>query len=162
MKIWVPVIRRAWAEEEAKRASEQAKTLEEARERWERHGLKVVVEGNLREEELAGRTWLKAGNLSPLQESVDQGESLLEKIVTMSAKVKGESAAAIERIIQIISSAIQALRRRLSDSSAIISARAGQSLEKSKSSVHEFRQNASGFFSGVKDGLTKVTDRFKA
>ncbi|KAK7831425.1 hypothetical protein CFP56_027447 [Quercus suber] len=44
---------RAWAEDEAKRANEQAKALEEARDRWERQGIKVVVDDDLREETTA-------------------------------------------------------------------------------------------------------------
>ncbi|MBA0553914.1 hypothetical protein Golob_013053, partial [Gossypium lobatum] len=43
-------IARAWAEDEAKRAREQAKALEEAREQWERRGVKVVVGNDLHEE----------------------------------------------------------------------------------------------------------------
>ncbi|XP_078427511.1 oxidoreductase/transition metal ion-binding protein [Wolffia australiana] len=153
---------RSWAEEEAKRASEQAKALEEARERWERHGLKIVVEGDLRDEELAGSAWRGAGSRSPLQETIERGESVLEKITAMSAGIKGRSKAALDRTVQIVSSAIASLKRTIADFSAVFAARAGDA-------AAELRRSAAGFFSGaaegakraVEEGVAKMSHKFK-
>lgn len=181
------MIRRTWAEEEAKRASEQAKALEEARERWERHGLKVVVEGSLRDDELAGTTWLNAGNQSPLQETISRGEGVLEKLTAMAAGIRGKSAAAMETIIQIISSAVSALKQSFSELPEAVAAQASKSMEdlrgaaseltsaaaeRSSRSIQELRESASEFYSGVRDGakravedcrdsVEKITQKFK-
>ncbi|CAA6655584.1 unnamed protein product [Spirodela intermedia] len=178
---------RAWAEEEAKRAIEQAKALEEARERWERHGLKVVVEGSLRDDELAGTTWLNAGNQSPLQETINRGEGVLEKLRAMAVGISGNSAVAMERMIQIISSAVSALKQFLSKLPGAVAATACKSVEdlrgaaselssvaaeRSSRSIQELRESASGFYSGVRDGakravedcregVEKITQKFK-
>ncbi|GJX56199.1 hypothetical protein Tco_0286096 [Tanacetum coccineum] len=55
---------RSWAEDEAKRAREQAKVLEEARDRWESQGIKVVVNKDLRDDAIAESTWVDTQNLS--------------------------------------------------------------------------------------------------
>ncbi|PQM36540.1 uncharacterized protein Pyn_01004 [Prunus yedoensis var. nudiflora] len=65
---------RAWAEDEAKRAREQAKVLEEARDRWERQGIKVVVDNDLREEALAEVTWLDAGKQFSVEGTVSRAK----------------------------------------------------------------------------------------
>ncbi|XP_077241870.1 uncharacterized protein LOC143882253 isoform X2 [Tasmannia lanceolata] len=82
---------RTWAEDEAKRAREQAKALEEARERWERHGLKIVVDEELRDYAYAGVTWVEAGKPSPIDGTVNRAEKLVVKLKAMSSEIKGKS-----------------------------------------------------------------------
>ncbi|KAG5230687.1 Chloroplast thylakoid membrane [Salix suchowensis] len=92
---------RAWAEDEAKRAREQAKALEEARYRWEKHGIKVVVDSSLDEESSTGVTWLTAGKQIPSVEgTVSRAENLVDKLKLMADNVKGKSLNVIDKIIQ--------------------------------------------------------------
>uniref|UniRef100_A0A804Q6E1 Uncharacterized protein n=1 Tax=Zea mays TaxID=4577 RepID=A0A804Q6E1_MAIZE len=69
---------RAWAEEEAKKAREHARALEEARNQWERQGIRVVVEGELKDDASAGVTWANAGKEHAVDESINRAEALLE------------------------------------------------------------------------------------
>ncbi|KAJ6971311.1 hypothetical protein NC653_035548 [Populus alba x Populus x berolinensis] len=81
---------RAWAEDEAKRAREQAKALEEARYRWEKHGIKVVVDSSLDEESSTGVTWLTAGKqVSSAEGTVNRAENLVDKLKLMQITLKG-------------------------------------------------------------------------
>ncbi|KAJ7974175.1 Chloroplast thylakoid membrane, putative isoform 1 [Quillaja saponaria] len=94
---------RGWAEDEAKRAREQAKSLEEARNRWEKHGIKVVVDDDLREEASAGVTWLNAGTQFSVQGAVNRAKNLMDKLKTMAAGISGKSKDVLNKIIQRIS-----------------------------------------------------------
>ncbi|MQM07768.1 hypothetical protein Taro_040618 [Colocasia esculenta] len=146
---------RSWAEEEAKRANEQAKALEEARERWERHGLKIVVDENLRDDEIAGTTWLNAGKQWSLEETIKNGESLLDKLKAMALSIKGQSAAVVEKIIQIITSLVSALKQWVSNASQHASELRGDIIEKASKSRDELRANASEFTSSIADRSSK-------
>uniref|UniRef100_A0A1D1ZIE1 Huntingtin-interacting protein 1 n=1 Tax=Anthurium amnicola TaxID=1678845 RepID=A0A1D1ZIE1_9ARAE len=148
---------RAWAEKEAKRASEQAKALEEARERWERDGLKVNVDQDLRDEELGGTTWLNAGKRSLIEETIDRGENLLGKLKSMSISIKGKSAAVIEKIIQIIMSVVLALKRQASEAFQHASELRMAIIAKASTSIDEFRENASEFGLSIADKSSKST-----
>ncbi|KAG2580895.1 hypothetical protein PVAP13_6KG276080 [Panicum virgatum] len=88
---------RAWAEEEAKKAREHARALEEARNQWERQGIKVTVEGGLGDDASAGVTWASAGKEHPVDEAINRAESFLEKLKSMCAKMKVRSCDALER-----------------------------------------------------------------
>ena len=94
---------RAWAEDEAKRVREQAIALEEARDRWERHGIKVVVDDDLRKEASAGVTWLNASEQVSVQGTVDRAESLLDKLKQMAADIRGKSRDTLHKIIHVAS-----------------------------------------------------------
>jgi hypothetical protein len=82
---------RAWAEDEAKRAREQAKVLEEARFRWERQGIKVVVDADLEEETTAGVSWLNAGKQFSVEGTVSRAENLMDKLKAMAVDLRGKS-----------------------------------------------------------------------
>ncbi|PPD89429.1 hypothetical protein GOBAR_DD13632 [Gossypium barbadense] len=81
---------RAWAEDEAKRAREQAKALEEARERWERQGIKVVVDKDLQEETIAEVTWVNVGKKveDEVEGTVTRSEALVKKLKALASEVK--------------------------------------------------------------------------
>ena len=97
VSIDIPSLTRAWAEEEAKKAREHARALEEARNQWERQGIKVIVEGGLGDDASAGVTWANAGKEHPVDEAINRAESFLEKLKSMCAKMKVRSCDALER-----------------------------------------------------------------
>nr|CAB3497370.1 unnamed protein product [Digitaria exilis] len=106
---------RAWAEEEAKKAREHARALEEARNQWERQGIKVVVEGGLEDDASAGVTWANAGKEHPVNEAIGRAESLLEKLKSMSAEMKVRSHDALERVMEPVRSFIASLKQQAGD-----------------------------------------------
>ncbi|XP_057476523.1 uncharacterized protein LOC130764346 isoform X1 [Actinidia eriantha] len=147
---------RAWAEDEAKRAREQAKVLEEARDRWERQGIKVVVDEDLREEANVGVTWLNAGDQFSVEGTVSRAETLVEQLKAMIIDVRGKAKDTISRIIHKLLSLISVLKEW-----ALGAIQRGEELKdtalsKMGSSLQELHQSSAGFTSSLKDGAKRV------
>lgn len=163
---------RAWAEDEAKRAREQAKSLEEARERWERQGIKVVVDDDLREEANVGVTWVAAGNESPVEGTIDRAENLVDRLKTMADVVRGKSRDTIQRIIQMMASTIHSLKELILKAGRQTGELKDNAISKIGGSLQEARQGSVQLTSAVKegfkrvagecrDGVEKITQKFK-
>uniref|UniRef100_A0A0D9W1Q3 SLH domain-containing protein n=1 Tax=Leersia perrieri TaxID=77586 RepID=A0A0D9W1Q3_9ORYZ len=163
---------RAWAEDEAKKAREHAKALEEARNQWERHGIKVVVEGGLEDDASAGVTWANAGKEHQVDEAINRAGSLLEKLKSMSAEMKIRSCRSLERIIQHVSSFISSLKQGAAEARQRCTDLAAAAALKAKKLSSEARCNFRSFGSTIgdkskrvvedcKEGLEKFAHRFK-
>ncbi|PON90847.1 GPI-anchored adhesin-like protein [Trema orientale] len=163
---------RAWAEDEAQRAREQAKALEEARDRWERRGIKVVVDDDLREESLVGVTWVDASKQFSVDGTVKRAENLMDKLKAMAVGVREKSRGTLSRIILKIALLISNLKEW--------SAKAGKRAEdlrdaaiaKASGSAQQLQQSTSEFSSAIKEsakrvagecreGVGKLTQKFK-
>ncbi|XP_065007535.1 uncharacterized protein LOC135583148 isoform X1 [Musa acuminata AAA Group] len=167
------IMARSWAEEEAKRAREQAKALEEARERWERHGIKIVVDGDLQDDASIGTTWLIAGDQPPVDETIGRGETLVKKLKEMAAEMKHRSSVTIEKIIQRIVMIISALKQWVSVASNHATELRIAGISKAKNAMIEFKESASGFslvivdkarrvVADCKGSVGKISQKFKA
>ncbi|KAK3220696.1 hypothetical protein Dsin_014666 [Dipteronia sinensis] len=163
---------RAWAEDEAKRASEQAKALEEARGRWERHGIKVVVDDDLREESAAGVTWLNASKQQYVEGTVNRAQSLVDKLKVMAEDVRGKSREIIDQIIQKILLFISAIKGWVSNAGTRAGELKDATIQKTRESVEGLQQSTAELRSALKDsakrvagdcreGVEKLTQRFK-
>ncbi|XP_022871690.1 uncharacterized protein LOC111390807 isoform X2 [Olea europaea var. sylvestris] len=152
---------RAWAEDEAKRAREQLKVLEEARERWEKQGLKIVVDNDLREEEDAGVTWLATGKQLSVEGTIERSENLVDKLRAMADEVRGKSKDTINKIIEKILFLISILKEKfLKMSRGAVEMKDSAKL-KMESSLQELRQNSAEFTSAVKEGTKRVAGDWK-
>ncbi|GKA69413.1 hypothetical protein Tco_0775477, partial [Tanacetum coccineum] len=78
----------SWAEDEAKRAREQAKVLEEARDRWESQGIKVVVNKDLCDDAVAESTWVDNQNQSLIEGDEGHEDSSGQVILIGSISVE--------------------------------------------------------------------------
>ncbi|KAG7986842.1 hypothetical protein I3843_03G102600 [Carya illinoinensis] len=163
---------RAWAEDEAKRAREQAKVLEEARYRWERQGIKVVVDDNLREETTAGVSWLDAGKQFSVDATVNRAENLVDKLKTMAMDLRGKSRDIIDKVIQKIALLISNLRewtakagKRAEELQQTAISRASRSAQELQQSTAEFSlslmEGTKRVAGDCRDGVEKLTQRFK-
>ncbi|XP_066366195.1 uncharacterized protein [Miscanthus floridulus] len=163
---------RAWAEEEAKKAREHARALEEARNQWERQGIKVVVEGGLQDDASAGVTWAKAGKEHPVDEAINRAESLLEKLKSMSAEMKVRSRGALERVMQHVWSFIASLKQQAADARQWCTEFGASAASKANKVSAEVQGSVSAFGATLgdkskrvmeecKDGLEKFSHRFK-
>ncbi|CAI8593701.1 unnamed protein product [Vicia faba] len=164
---------RTWAEDEAKRVREQARALEEARDRWEKHGIKVVVDEDLRKEAEATAevTWLNVGEQHSTQGSIDRAESLLEKLKRMGEDVRGKSRETIDKIILMISIFISNLKEWASKTKlqaeelrdAAVS-KAGKSADELQHSAVEFgitvKEGAKRVAGDCREGVEKITQKF--
>uniref|UniRef100_A0A5B7BSB4 Putative GPI-anchored adhesin-like protein PGA55 isoform X1 n=1 Tax=Davidia involucrata TaxID=16924 RepID=A0A5B7BSB4_DAVIN len=147
---------RAWAEDEAKRAREQAKALEEARYRWEKHGIKVIVDNDLREEANAGVTWLNAGKQFSVEGTVCRAENLVDKLKAMAADVRGKSRDTIDIIIQKILFLISILKEWVSKAGIRAAELKDAAASKVGGSLQEFQQSSAEFTLALKEGAKRV------
>ncbi|RCV39829.1 hypothetical protein SETIT_9G001300v2 [Setaria italica] len=163
---------RAWAEEEAKKAREHARALEEARNQWERQGIKVVVEEGLEEDASAGVTWANAGKEHPVDEAINRAESLLEKLKSMSAEMKVRSHGALERVMQHVRSFIASLKQQAADArhwctefGTAAASKANKVSAEVQDSVYTFGSTmgdkSKRVMEDCKEGLEKFSHRFK-
>ncbi|KAG8098998.1 hypothetical protein GUJ93_ZPchr0013g34732 [Zizania palustris] len=163
---------RAWAEEEAKKAREHARALEDARNQWERHGIKVVVEGGLEDDAPAGVTWANAGKEHQVDEAINRAGSLLEKLKSMSAEMKVRSCHALERVIQHVRSFISILkqgeaetRQRCTDLGAAAASKAKKLSSEAQGKVYSFGSTIGDKSKRVvedcREGVEKFVQRFK-
>ncbi|WVZ13862.1 hypothetical protein V8G54_011428 [Vigna mungo] len=147
---------RAWAEDEAKRVREQAIALEEARDRWERHGIKVVVDDDLRKEASAGVTWLNASEQISVQGTVDRAENLLDKLKLMASDIRGKSRDILDKIIHLVSQFISKLREWASRTGKQAEEFGEASISKVGKSASELQQSAIEVGFGIKEGAKRV------
>ncbi|XP_020406726.1 uncharacterized protein [Zea mays] len=163
---------RAWAEEEAKKAREHARALEEAQNQWERQGIRVVVEGELKDDASARVTWANAGKEHAVDESINRAEALLEKLKTMSGEMEVRSQGAVERVMQHVRSFIAILKQQGADArqwctefGACAASRANEVSAQVKGSVSAFGatlgDKSKRAMEECKDGLERISHRFK-
>ncbi|KAL5567977.1 hypothetical protein UlMin_024552 [Ulmus minor] len=146
---------RAWAEDEAKRASEKAKALEEARDRWERHGIKVVVDNDLRQETLAGDTWVTSKQFS-VEGTISRAENLMDKLKAMTVDVREKSKERIHIIIQKIALLISNLKEWASGAGKRFEGLKDTAISKAGESAQKWQQSTSELGSAIKEGTKRV------
>ncbi|XVF12514.1 hypothetical protein REPUB_Repub08aG0125100 [Reevesia pubescens] len=147
---------RAWAEDEAKRAKEHAKALEEVRDRWERQGIKVVVDNDLREKTVAGVTWVNSGKQVAVEGTISRGETLVGKLKVLASEVKGKSREFINKIVQCIKYLILLLKEWAFKAGANAEELKNGIVLKAKGSIPELQQRTVGFSSAIKEGAKRV------
>ncbi|RLN39670.1 uncharacterized protein C2845_PM01G49650 [Panicum miliaceum] len=152
---------RAWAEEEAKKAREHARALEEARNQWERQGIKVVVEGGLGDDASAGVTWANAGKEHPVDEAINRAESLLEKLKSMCAKMKVRSCDVLERVMQHVRFFIASLKQQAADARHWCSEFGTGAASKASKVSAEVQGGVCAFGSTIGDKSKRVMDDCK-
>lgn len=147
---------RAWAEDEARRAREQAKSLEEARDRWEKHGIKVVVDTELREEASPEVTWLATARQMSEDGTVRRAENLVDKLKAMGSELRGKSKDVIDNIIQKILHLISMLRESALKSGKRVRELTDAAAVKAGGSLQELRQHTAELGSAIKEGTKRV------
>lgn len=163
---------RAWAEDEAKRAREHAKALEEARDQWERQGIKVVVDSDLQEEASAGVTWVNVAREFSAKGTVSRAETLMDKLKVMAASVMGKSREVIDQIVNTISMLIFKLKERFSNTlnrskelKGVAAVKACRSVEELKHQVADvnlrLKDGTKRLIGDCREGVEKLTQKFK-
>lgn len=152
--VLLMVLLRAWAEDEAKRARDQAKALDEARVRWESQGIKVVVDSDLREEAEAEGTWIASGSQFSVEETIERSENLVDKLKKMADEVRGRCKDTINKIIEKITVLVSNLKKKAGE----LKDGAKLSLE---SSLQGVQHSAAGLTSAVKEGAKRVAGDWK-
>ncbi|KAI3784011.1 hypothetical protein L1987_43102 [Smallanthus sonchifolius] len=147
---------RSWAEDEAKRAREQAKVLEDARSQWESQGIKVIVDKDLRDETLTESTWVNAQKKLSVEETKTRAETLVDKLKSMAADVKGKSKQIINKVIEKVLFFISQLKELGSKTVNHVGAVKDGVVLKVNGSMQDLQQSSVGLTSAVKDGVKRV------
>ncbi|GMH28122.1 hypothetical protein Nepgr_029965 [Nepenthes gracilis] len=147
---------RAWAEDEAKRVSDHAKALEEARDRWDRHGVKVVVDDSLHDDATAGVTWLNVEKQLSLDGTVKRGENLVDKLEEMAAQVRGRSREIINTVIESILLVVLVLKRWIVELGRRTIELKEAAASNVSGSVEELRHRQAAFQVAVTEGAKRV------
>ena len=135
--------------------------MEEARERWERLGIKVVVDDDLREVADVGVTWVAAGKESSLEGTIDRAENLVDRLKAMADVVRGKSRYTIEKIIQVVISMIDSLKEVIVKGGRQAGELKDIAVSKFGSSLQEAQQVSVQFTSAVKEGIKRVAGECK-
>ncbi|KAI3680330.1 hypothetical protein L2E82_50431 [Cichorium intybus] len=149
---------RSWAEDEAKRAREQVKVLEDARAQWESKGIKVIVDDDLRDESNAESTWVNAQKQFSIEATKSRAEKLVEKLKKMAEDLKGKSKQTIDKVIEKILFFISQLKELASKGVKQVSEVKDTVVAKVSGSVQELQRSSVGWSSAVKE---KFTQKFK-
>ncbi|CAM0878446.1 unnamed protein product [Alopecurus aequalis] len=152
---------RAWAEDEAKKAREHVRALEDARNQWERQGIKVVVERDLEEDASAGVTWANVGKEHPVDEAINRAESLLEKLKSFAAELKVRSGRALERVMEYVRSFISSLKERAAEARTAAASKAKDLSSEAKAFGSSVADKSKRVAEDCKEGLEKFAHRFK-
>ncbi|CAN6842687.1 unnamed protein product [Brassica oleracea] len=152
---------RDWAEDEARRATEQAKVLEEARGRWEKYGLKVIVDRDLSEQTTTEATWLNAGKQYSVEGTMNRGENAVAKLKKMAQDVRERSRDVIYSIVEKIRLLISALEKQVRG----MSNKAKEVEMKTKSRAEDLRKQAGLKIGEIRDvsmmRTKEVVEEFK-
>ncbi|CAO2838822.1 unnamed protein product [Amaranthus hypochondriacus] len=152
---------RAWAEDEAKRVQEHAKALEEARDRWERKGLTVVVDDGLREEASTDTTWTTFGKTLSVEETAERAESLMDNLKVMASEVNGKSKEIINNIIEKIQSLVLAIKEWIPEAGKQMTEFGDIAAAKVGGLVQELQQSSAGFGATLKEGTKRVVGDYR-
>lgn len=134
------------------------KSLEEARERWARQGIKVVVDDDLREEENAGVTWTDAGKEFSVEGTIVRGENLVDRLTSMANDVRGKSRNTITRIIQKMLQLIEMLKEWTLKVGGQARELKDNAISKMCSSLQEVQQSSGEFSLAVKGGIKRAAE----
>lgn len=162
---------RSWAEEEAKRAREQARALEEARKRWETNGLRVMVDKDLQEKssgEIEESVLLNTGERYAVQGTEERAQTLMDKLKGMAKSMGGKS----QEVIYIVMEKIRLWIMVLKEYAESLGKRAGEMREaaivRAKGAAEEIERGTAQVSDKVKrmaeecrDGVGKISQRFK-
>ncbi|KAJ0753183.1 hypothetical protein HanPI659440_Chr09g0332851 [Helianthus annuus] len=147
---------RSWAEDEAKRAREQAKVLEDARSQWESQGLKVIVDKDLRDESMTESTWVNAQKTFSVEETETRAETLVDQLKSMAANVKGKSKQIINMVIEKVQLFISQLKELCSKTVNHVGAVKDGVVLKVNGSMQDLQQSTAGLSLAAKDGVKRV------
>jgi len=130
---------RAWAEDEAKVVSAYAVGLERARDRWGRNGSKVVGDDFLKYS--TGVTLHNHEEQFSVQDIIDRGDNLLDKLKKMAADMGGRARDMIDKIILIVSQFVS----RLEEWASKTGKQAENVIAKAGKSAHEMQKGGAEF-----------------
>ncbi|XP_076953817.1 uncharacterized protein LOC143628005 [Bidens hawaiensis] len=147
---------RSWAEDEAKRAREQAKVLEDARSQWESKGIKVIVDKDLQDESMTQSTWVNAQKNFSIEETETRAETLVDQLKSMAANVTGKSKEIIDMVIEKVLYFISQLKQLVSKTVNQAGSVKDGVVVKVNGSMEDLQQSTGSLSLAVKDGVKRV------
>ena len=116
----------------------------------------MVVDNDLREESVAGVTWVNVGKQVAVEGSISRGETLVRKLKVFASEVEGKSREFINKIVQMIQYLISGLKEWASNAGANAEELKERTMLKARGSVQELQQSTAEFGSALKEGAKRV------
>lgn len=118
----------------------------------------MVVDNDLREESVAGVTWVNVGKEVAGEGTISRGETLVRKLKILSSEVKGKSREFINKIVQTIQYLISVLKEKASKAGSKAEELKESAMLKARGSVQELQQSTEVFGSALKEGAKRIAE----
>lgn len=161
---------RAWVEEEATKARAHARVLQEARDKWEKEGIQVLVDKELDDANTAvsmlqnHQEDQKQSGPSTLREGVVR-EEYVNSLIVVSNDMKEKISGVIEKLIHATELLITSLQQRAAEAGGRVQELQQEALIAASKAAQDLQQTTTstvaGLTSSIKDGTKRLADECK-
>lgn len=161
---------RAWVEEEATKARAHARVLQEARDKWEKEGIQVLVDKELDDANTAvsmlqnHQEDQKQSGPSTLREGVMR-EEYVNSLIVVSNDMKEKISGVIEKLIHATELLITSLQQRAAEAGGRVQELQQEALIAASKAAQDLQQTTAstvaGLTSSIKEGTKRLADECK-
>lgn len=161
---------RAWVEEEATKARAHARVLQEARDKWEKEGIQVLVDKELDDANTAvsmlqnRQEDQKQSGPSTLREGVVR-EEYVNSLIVVSNDMKEKISGVIEKLIHATELLITSLQQRAAEAGGRVQELQQEALIAASKAAQDLQQTTTstvaGLTSSIKEGTKRLADECK-
>jgi hypothetical protein len=161
---------RAWVEEEATKARAHARVLQEARDKWEKEGIQVLVDKELDDANTAvsmlqnHQEDQKQSGPSTLREGVMR-EEYVNSLIVVSNDMKEKISGVIEKLIHATELLITSLQQRAAEAGGRVQELQQEALIAASKAAQDLQQTTTstvaGLTSSIKEGTKRLADECK-
>jgi len=161
---------RAWVEEEATKARAHARVLQEARDKWEKEGIQVLVDKELDDANTAvsmlqnHQEDQKQSGPSTLREGVVR-EEYVNSLIVVSNDMKEKISGVIEKLIHATELLITSLQQRAAEAGGRVQELQQEALIAASKAAQDLQQTTTstvaGLTSSIKEGTKRLADECK-
>merc|ERR1711915_157867 len=161
---------RAWVEEEATKARAHARVLQEARDKWEKEGIQVLVDKELDDANTAvsilqNRQEDQKQSGSSTMREVLVGEENVKSLLVVSNDMKEKISGVIEKLIHATELLITSLQQRAAETGGRVQELQQEALTMASKAAQDLQQTTgstmAGLTSSIREGTKRLADECK-
>lgn len=161
---------RAWVEEEATKARAHARVLQEARDKWEKEGIQVLVDKELDDANTAvsilqNRQEDQKQSGSSTMREVLVGEENVKSFLVVSNDMKEKISGVIEKLIHATELLITSLQQRAAEAGGRVQELQQEALTMASKAAQDLQQTTgstmAGLTSSIREGTKRLADECK-
>lgn len=161
---------RAWVEEEATKARAHARVLQEARDKWEKEGIQVLVDKELDDANTAvsilqNRQEDQKQSGSSTMREVLVGEENVKSLLVVSNDMKEKISGVIEKLIHATELLITSLQQRAAEAGGRVQELQQEALTMASKAAQDLQQTTgstmAGLTSSIREGTKRLADECK-